>query len=222
MAMRQPPSKGRRLAVTGALALSPAAILLGGCGSQKKTASTKTPPQHREVAARQKSTTSSTTTSTTKAAEANETSATGQTTQETTTSRTSTAPAFLEKGKQGSAAVASAVATVEERGYKPISTAEYHPSQTLSVLTASHEGEGEQAFFFIDGKYIGTDASQPSASISVVSQGDTEVTLSYALFNAKRQPDGHAQVRFQLNNGKLMPLSAIPPAQPSAGAAGRL
>lgn len=216
-----------RIATIGgalALALAPAAILLGGCGSQSKTPSAKSTPSRHEARPGHASTTSSTTktTSTAAAAVTSEPGTTGQTTEETTSSRTSAAPAFLEKGRPGNATLTAAVATVEGQGYTPNSTAEYHPSQTLQVLTASREGAGQQAFFFIDGKYIGTDASQPSASISVVSQADTEVVLSYSLYNTGEQPDGHAQVRFQLNNGKLMPLSAIPPVKPTAGAAGRL
>jgi hypothetical protein len=214
----------RTAAIGTALALTPIATLLGGCGSQTKTVDVKTPAQHHEASAQRRSTTSSTTTTTSAptVAETSESTATAQTTEETTSSRTSAAPAFLGHAKSGNAALAAAVAAVEGQGYTPTSTAEYHPSQTLTVMTASHEGAGQQAFFFVDGKYIGTDASQPSASIAVVSQADTEVVLSYALYNAGEQPDGHAQVRFQLNNGKLMPLSAIPPVKPSASAAGRL
>jgi len=88
---------------------------------------------------------------------------------------------------------------------------DYHPDQTLRVLvgtrTGSAEGNGQQAFFFVDGRYIGTDAKQPSASVHVVNQGDTEVALAYALSGG-----GQATVHFQLNNGKLVPLEGIPSA----------
>ena len=46
----------------------------------------------------------------------------------------------------------------------------------------SGDGYGQQAFFFVNGRYIGTDASRPSATLRVVSQGDTEVTLAYPLY----------------------------------------
>ena len=77
----------------------------------------------------------------------------------------------------------------------------------VGTRTSSAEGNGQQAFFFVDGRYIGTDAKQPSASVHVVSQGDTEVALAYALSSG-----GQATVHFQLNNGKLVPLEAIPSA----------
>jgi len=77
----------------------------------------------------------------------------------------------------------------------------------VGTRTGSAAGNGQQAFFFVDGRYLGTDAKQPSAQISVVSQGDTEVALAYALAGG-----GRATVHFQLNNGKLVPLGSIPSA----------
>ncbi len=54
----------------------------------------------------------------------------------------------------------------------------------------------------------------------MLSQSDTEVTLAYPLY---RQGDsmsspsgGQAQVRFQLDNGKLVALQAIPSASATA------
>ncbi len=112
-------------------------------------------------------------------------------------------------------------------GYTPDATSDYHPTQTLRVLlgtrTGSADGYNQRAFFFLDGRYIGTDASQPSASLSVVSQSDTEVALAYALYRSHDAfccpSGGHAVVHFQLNNGKLVPLEAIPPVSSSSGLA---
>ncbi len=105
-------------------------------------------------------------------------------------------------------------------GYTPNDTSDYHSDQTLRVLvgtrTGSADGYGQQAFFFVDGRYIGTDTKDPSATVKVVSQTDTEVTLGYPLYR-KSDPlsspsGGEAHVTFQLNNGKLVPLGKIPPA----------
>jgi LppP/LprE lipoprotein len=117
------------------------------------------------------------------------------------------------------------MAAVRAHGFVVKDTSEYHPDQTLRVLigagTGSNGAHEKRAFFFVDGRYIGTDASSPSAQIGVASQGDTEVTLSYALY---RPGDplccpggGEAKVRFQLNNGKLTALDPIPPVRSSAG-----
>jgi hypothetical protein len=134
------------------------------------------------------------------------------------TTRTATAPAFTHQGGTGTTTTgesaegqSAAEAVVQAKGFTVASPSDYHPNQTLRVLvgtrTGSAEGNGQQAFFFVDGRYIGTDAKQPSAQINVVSQGDTEVALAYALAGG-----GQATVRFQLNNGKLVPLGPIPSA----------
>ena len=104
------------------------------------------------------------------------------------------------------------------RGYTPVNSSDYHSSQALRVLigvrSGSGDGYGQQAFFFVNGRYIGTDASQPSAALRVVGQGDTEVTLAYPLYrsgDALCCPSrGHRQVHFQLDNGKLTALDPIP------------
>lgn len=143
----------------------------------------------------------------------------------TQSTRTATAPAFT-KETSGGEGVDQAVAVVKAHGYTPDDTASYHPNQTLQVLvatrTGSNDGYAQQAFFFVGGRYLGTDTSTPSAGIKLVSQGDTEATLSYRLY---RPGDplccargGEATVRFQLNNGRLVPLDPIPPANSSTAA----
>ena len=112
------------------------------------------------------------------------------------------------------------MATVRAHGFTPADTSEYHPSQTLQVLvatrTGSGDGYGQQAFFFLDGHYLGTDAKEPSAKLKVVSQGDTEVAIAYPLYR-RNDPlccpgGGQRVVHFALNNGKLQALDPIPPA----------
>lgn len=148
------------------------------------------------------------------------------------TTRTAPAPAFTHTGSQSSEAApgapaAAAAAAVLAHGYTPDATSEYHPTQTLRVLlgtrTGSADGYDQRAFFFLDGRYIGTDSSQPSATLRIVSQSDTEVALAYALYrphDALCCPSGgQAVVHFQLNNGKLVPLQPIPPASSASGLA---
>lgn len=142
--------------------------------------------------------------------------------------RTAGAPAFVEGGKETAASgegLSGALAVVRAHGYTASKTSDYRPSQTLRVLigTGSHSNDGydKQAFFFVDGRYIGTDASSPSAQVSVVSQSDTEVVLAYALYRAGDPlccpGGGQAKVRFQLNNGRLVPLDPIPPVGSATG-----
>lgn len=106
---------------------------------------------------------------------------------------------------------------VKEHGFTAEDTSDYHPEQTLRVLVGSRSGSGQQAFFFVDGHYLGTDAKQPSTSIKVSGQNDTEVTLTYPLYRAHAATGGQATVHFQLNNGRLVPLNTIPPASSQTG-----
>jgi len=204
-----------------ALALSlgvGAGLLLGACGSSTKTVSVAgSPPAPPTTASTATSPTATTPTTT------SPTSTNGGTT--SPGARTAPEPAFTQHETSAAEGASAAASLVRGHGYTPNNTAEYHPSQTLRVLlgtrTGSGDGYGQRAFFFIGGHYIGTDSSEPSATLKVVSQSDTSVTLAYPLY---RHNDplccpggGQATVRFELNNGKLMPAGPIPPASRSSG-----
>ena len=214
--MRRRLPKARSLLGVAVLGLA-AAALLGGCGGSTKTVSIASAPPVQ--------TTGTTTTPTTRTSPATKTPATTTPTSTTppastpsggtsspSTTRTAPAPAFTHQSTTAETeGLSGAEAVLKARGFTATTTSDYHPSQTLRVLigtrTGSSEGNGQQAFFFVGGRYIGTDAKQPSASIHVVSQGETEVTLAYTLSSG-----GQATVPFQLNNGKLVPLDPIPSA----------
>jgi hypothetical protein len=197
------------------------AALLAGCGGGTKTvdASTPLPEATTSTSAPQtNATTTGTTTTTSTTPSTTTTSGENGGTAGPSTTRTAPAPAFTHQGGtgtttsgEGGEGLSAAEAVVQAKGFTVAAPSDYHPDQTLRVLvgtrTGSAEGNGQQAFFFVDGRYIGTDAKQPSAQINVVSQGDTEVALAYALAGG-----GQATVRFQLNNGKLVPLGPIPSA----------
>ena len=198
-------------------------LALSGCGSGgTKTVSVSgaTPPG---TTARHTTTTGTTpsspkTTATTKTG----TSTTAQGSAETT--RTTTAPAFT-KESTSTEGVNAAVAVVKAHGYTAGDTSDYRPDQTLRVLvgtrTGSGDGYGQQAFFFVGGRYLGTDTREPSASVKVVAQSDTEVTLAYPLYRPHDPlccaSGGQTTVRFQLNNGRLVPLGTIPPVSSQTG-----
>jgi len=208
-----------RACVLAALALACAAPL-AGCGSSTTTVTAASTPSQppttstTPTVSRQTATTSNPGTTTT--------SPTGGAAAPTTT-RTAPEPEFAQQEtKEG---VAGAQAKVRSLGYTASNPSEYHPSQTLKVLvgtrTGSGDGYGQLAFFFVGNRYIGTDVKVPSAKIAVVSQSESEVTVAYPLY---RRGDplccpgaGQAKVRFQLNNGHLQPLDAIPPAVSAAG-----
>jgi LppP/LprE lipoprotein len=205
-----------------ALALS-AGVLLSGCGSsQPDTVSVAETPPAATPSTTSTQTTSSTTTAQPSTTPAPTTTAGG--TAAPSTTRTAPEPAFTQQETQAEGASAAA-ALVRARGFTPNDTSEYHENQTLRVLlgtrTGSADGYGQQAFFFLGGHYLGTDTKQPSATLKVLSQNDTEVTLAYPLYkptDALSSPSGgQAVVHFQLNNGQLTPLGRIPPASSASG-----
>jgi len=214
-----------KLGISAALALllgTSTALLLAACGSATKTVSVAgSPPvsQTASTATHPPGTTS--TASTTPAAPAV---GSGGGTPAPAGTRTAPEPAFTEK-EDSAEGLSAATAVLRAKGFTPTSTSVYHPNQTLRVLigtrSGSSDGYGQQAFFFVNGRYIGTDAKEPSATVGVISQSDTEVTLAYPLYrkgDALSGPSGGvAKVRFQLNNGQLEPLDPIPPATSATG-----
>jgi hypothetical protein len=205
-----------RLSSLPAAALCASALLLSACGSATKTVTVSSAPPLSQTTP----TTSAKTTSTATGATSTPTGTTPASgASGGTTTRSAPEPAFTKQEASAEGA-SGAAAVVRAHGYTPNNTSEYHADQALRVLvgtrTGSSDGYVQQAFFFVNGRYLGTDTKEPSATVKVVSQGDTEVTLSYALYR-KGDPlsspsGGEAHVTFQLNNGKLVPLGAIPAA----------
>jgi LppP/LprE lipoprotein len=189
------------------------AVLLAGCGSSTKTVTVSEAPPA--------STAASTASAPSTATKPPPPRTTAPSATSTSPTRTAPEPSFTA-GQQGTSAASApeAVAVVHAHGFTPNDTSEYHPDQTLRVLvgtrTGSGDGYGQQAFFFLGGHYLGTDAKEPSAKLKVVSQGDTEVAISYPLYR-RNDPlccpsGGQRTVHFVLNDGKLTALDPIPPA----------
>jgi hypothetical protein len=212
-----------RLRPTAPLAalLTSAALLLAACGGGTKTITVSSAPLTPTSSTATPSTTASPqrTPTQTSSASASTATATG-----TTTTRSAPEPAFTQ-GEAKAEGTSGAAAAVRAHGYTPNDTSQYHSHQTLRVLVGTHtgssDGYGQQAFFFVDGRYLGTDTKLPSATVKVIGQADTEVTLGYPLYrkgDALANPSGgEARVTFQLNNGKLVALGKIPPAASSTG-----
>jgi hypothetical protein len=217
MRMMRPTYRGPKLLALLSPLLLGAAIALTACGGGTKTVTVSEAPAASQPSSTSTRATTQTTGTTT--TPQTQTSSTG-----TTTTRSAPEPKFTE-GETQAEGVSGAAALVRSHGYMPNDTSEYHSGQALRVLvgtrTGSADGYQQQAFFFVNGRYLGTDTKLPSASVKVVSQGDTEVTLGYALYRPKdplvNPSGGEARVTFQLNNGKLTPLGKIPPASSSTG-----
>ncbi|HEX4186618.1 MAG TPA: LppP/LprE family lipoprotein [Solirubrobacteraceae bacterium] len=193
------------------------AAALAGCGSGTKTVTVSGNPPATQPTTSSSSTTTVPTTTTAKPPAGGQGATTG-------TTRSAPEPAFTQE-KPASEGEAAAAAVVRSKGFTPNDSSQYHSNQALRVLlatrTGSGDGYGQQAFFFVNGRYIGTDAKAPSATLRLLSQSDTEVTLAYPLYR-KNDPlccpgGGQAKVRFQLNNGRLSALDPIPPVERSSG-----
>jgi hypothetical protein len=113
---------------------------------------------------------------------------------------------------------------VQAKGFRPNPNTTWERPGGLQVILAvaadSGDGDADLAFFFYDGKYLGTDTSSTSAVIQEVwSTGDT-IALSYQLYN----PDdpmccptaSAATVRYQWVGSRLIPLDTVPSDDPSA------
>jgi len=85
----------------------------------------------------------------------------------------------------------------------------------LATATGTADGYAQAAFYFYNGRYLGTDAIAPSAGISEAWQDDTTVALSYQLYNTTDPmccpTAGSAIVRFHWTGTQLVPLDPIPP-----------
>jgi hypothetical protein len=110
-----------------------------------------------------------------------------------------------------------AEATLRDKGYRADDPGDYDSSATLRVLIGtrrdSGDGYAKKAFFFVDGRFIGTDTSDESANIRVEGTTDDTVTLAYAIYrggDALCCPSDTATVRYQWNGAHLLPLDKIP------------
>jgi hypothetical protein len=113
--------------------------------------------------------------------------------------------------------VGQAAATVERAGFDVIDRRAYNANATLRVLLGVKHGSGDgyakRAFFFVGGRYIGTDTNDLSASMRIASQSDTTVGLTYALYGPRDAlccPHRFATVRYHWNGTRLVPLDPIP------------
>jgi uncharacterized Zn-binding protein involved in type VI secretion len=212
--------------VTATLALlALAAVVLTGCGgSQTKTVTISSAPAATAGTATSTPTSTTTTTATTPTSTAPSTTGTAGGTAAPGATHTAPEPEFAQQQAHGEGA-GEAVGVLQAHGYTAVEPSQYHANQTLRVLvgakSGSSEGYGQQAFFFVGSRYIGTDTKEASATVKVIAQSDTEVTLGYPLYR-KGDPlsspsGGQATVRFQLNNGKLVALDPIPPASSANG-----
>ena len=112
---------------------------------------------------------------------------------------------------------------VKSRGFEVTHLRDYDPRKTLRVLIGRQtSGGAELAFFFVNGDYIGNDATEPSAKLKLAKQGDLQVTLAYGIYAPGDQPNkptgGPVKVRFHWDGARLAPVDPLPdPSQRTPG-----
>jgi hypothetical protein len=84
----------------------------------------------------------------------------------------------------------------------------------IATCTGSGTGYCQNAFFFVQNEYIGTDTSSPDIGVSVAWQDGTTVALNYPLYGPT-DPNccptgGDRTVRFYWDGSQLTPLDPLP------------
>ena len=109
----------------------------------------------------------------------------------------------------------AAAEVVASRGFEVVRLKDYDPRKTLRVLIGRTTSGSHLAFFFVNGDYIGNDATDPSAKLRVARRGDLAVTLAYGIYAPGDAPDapsgGPVRVRFTWDGTRLAPQDPLPP-----------
>jgi len=108
----------------------------------------------------------------------------------------------------------AAVVEVRKRGYAPQDMGDYKIDHLLRVIVGEPVGDtppGMRAFFFVDGAFIGNDATAPSRELRPGRQLERNITLVYTVASGDEE-----RVHFVWDGKKLEPQEKIPPADERA------
>jgi LppP/LprE lipoprotein len=114
-----------------------------------------------------------------------------------------------------------AARVVRSHGFTPHDTDDYgYPDFNyglhviIGYAAGSADGYTQQAFFFLRGRYVGTDLADPSATIQIVWRDDTTIALGYTIYkpnDAMCCPlGGEVTVRYHWTGTRLVTLDRIP------------
>ena len=134
-------------------------------------------------------------------------------------------PACLDQGERsrlGPDLRARAVALVRKKSYRAdLSTWDdfFRFNVLIGTYVHSADGYNRRAFFFVDGRFLRTDAATPSAEVQEVWRDDRTIALLYILHH-RNDPlccptGGGAIVRFRQEGSRVVPLDRIPPRWPA-------
>jgi hypothetical protein len=107
---------------------------------------------------------------------------------------------------------------LRRQGYAATALDDYKVDHLLRVLIGKPVGAtppGMRAFFFVDGEYIGQDATTASGRIRAGRQLEREITVVYTLYRPGDEaccPNGkETRVHYRWNGETLAPREPIPP-----------
>jgi LppP/LprE lipoprotein len=113
----------------------------------------------------------------------------------------------------------AAVSELRTQGYLPVRLRDYDPHHTLRVLVGYRAGDvagPRRAFFFTNGRLVGTDSFEPSSNLKVSASGKRWVTLTYGVYSPGDSSccpsNGHKQVRYELSGSAVTPVGGTIPA----------
>lgn len=137
---------------------------------------------------------------------------TTSTTIATTTTTAPTTTTSIDPASQ-IATLSQAQDFVRSRGYIPNGTSGYVNTYVLKVIIGTSTTGGQKAFFFAEGRALGTDVNVPSTSVDIADQNDDTVTLEYAVYNngaTANRPSGQVPVRFHYDGQQVTALDPVP------------
>jgi LppP/LprE lipoprotein len=112
-----------------------------------------------------------------------------------------------------------AIQVVADHDWNVIDARKYgSPTPGLHALLGDQEAGGSglplHVFFFLGGRYLGTDTSEPSEGIRIAWAGTSTVGVEYTIWKKSDAhccpTGGHRLVRYHWTGTKLVPLDPIP------------
>jgi hypothetical protein len=146
----------------------------------------------------------------------------------TATTTTTAVPQLAAASDSPTVSLVRAEAAVRGMNYTPVANAWYPdsvPGPLLEAIEAVPAGtvvgnQGHKVFFFVSGKYVGTDTSDGSANLEFAFSTGLVVAVNYDLYHPSDPlccPSAGAKtVRFQWDGSQLHALDAIPTPDPAA------
>lgn len=110
---------------------------------------------------------------------------------------------------------------MSHQGYSPVNVDQYSTNSNLRFMVGRTSPTKQKVFFFLgDKRWLGTDTTDPSMTISVAHSDTDSVQVTYGLYkpdDLDNKPTGGTKtVTFKWNGSKLEPLDEIPPSSETA------